>query len=177
MICRCSAASLLVHLLENAHQIVAILAEGHFGGVRLYVHDKVQCIAIQPERYALTPVDLPRPTLQPISNVCLSEFLSRRDADPRIRKLVRGEEENAISGEKFATRLVDSQKVATLRQPPLFRQSLRTRLHEFAGARSRRQTARRFRPLRRRRESTAWPSLFRIRTRNPCVRFRRRLLG
>ena len=34
-----------------------------------------------------------------------------------------------------------------------------------------------FRPLRRRAESTARPDRVRIRTRNPCVRLRRRVLG
>ena len=38
-------------------------------------------------------------------------------------------------------------------------------------------TVNRFRPLARRRFSTCWPSLVSIRTRNPCVFFRRRLFG
>src|ERR1700726_3875708 len=147
MMCRCSAAALLAQLFQNAPQVVVILAEVHRSGVGLYVHDNVHWVPVERERRALPTVNLARPPLQSISNVCLSDFLGRRNADPRIPKFVRGKEENAISGEQFPTHVVDSKKLATLRQPALFRQSLRARLHEFAGTRSRRQTARRFRPL------------------------------
>src|SRR5438552_4938772 len=121
MICRYSAAYLLSKFLENASQVVAVFTEGHARGVRFYVHNEIQCVAVQSERHTLMPVGLTRPPLQPISNICLSDFLRGGDTEPRIGKIVRGEKENAISGEKFATRLVDSQKIATLHQPSLVR--------------------------------------------------------
>jgi hypothetical protein len=145
---------------EGTAEIDAEIIEFRGGGIRLDVHDDVNRPFVEQERLPFAPVHLARPSLQLVPDVGLADFLRGRDSDPRTVEHIRGEEENGVAREKFSAGLVDVKEFTPLRQPGLPGK----RLRPVSGARQtfhRRtcrvadQTARRLRPLRRRRESTA----------------------
>ncbi|MEA2568503.1 MAG: hypothetical protein QOI24_504 [Acidobacteriota bacterium] len=110
--------------LEYTLEILAELEVVGVGCVRLHIDHEVQRMAIQPEGFPLSAVNLAGPAFQAIANVRFAELLRRGDSDPRMRKIVRDEEKDAIAGKKLAARFVDAKKLASFRQSFLFRQSL-----------------------------------------------------
>jgi hypothetical protein len=86
-------------------------------------------VAVEGKRLALAAVDLAGPALEPITNVCFSEFLRRGDADSGVRELVAGGEDDTIAGKPLAARLIDAKKLATLRQSLLSGKTLGPREH------------------------------------------------
>lgn len=99
-----------------------------------------------------------------------------RDADAPERTRTRGAQYDEVLRVLAPARALYAQKVVTLPQPRALREARRrARCHPgcFGGT----DAVSRFRPFARRRFSTCRPPGVAIRARNPCVRFRRRLLG
>src|SRR6185436_6814631 len=116
-----SPSALLRDAGERAAEIATVVIEGRIDGVRLQIDHDVDRPFVERKGIALAAIHLARPTLELVANVRFADFLRGRDSDPRVRKIVRGEEENGKTGEKFAAVLVDVQKLATLREPRFLR--------------------------------------------------------
>src|SRR6185295_7065940 len=100
-------------------------------------------------------------------------------AEARVPELVRCEVDNGQRSVPPAPRAVTLEVIRPPLQPLPVKQALASRKRRRGGRAlpARHQTLRRLRPFWRRRASTARPRRVRIRTRKPCVRLRRRLLG
>src|ERR1051326_5665479 len=151
-----SGRALFGDATQRATEVVAKIREGRVRRGRLYIHHDVEPQNVEIERRTLPPVDLTRPAFESIANDCFSDLLRRRDSDSRMGEIVGGEEEHCVAGKDFSARFVDPKELATLRQSLRLRQRLRTAgvcslFHSWRVA----YTARRLRPFRRRRESTA----------------------
>ena len=108
----------------------------------------------------------PQKALRAVALDGASNAARRRDAEPGPPKIVFQEEEGEVPGGNLATPIVN---------PLVF-----TSLADSVGRPedlARPHTVSLFRPFRRRRFRTSWPSCVLIRLRNPCVFLRRRLLG
>src|ERR1043165_3973246 len=110
--------------LERALQVVAVVAKVGHGGVRLHIHHEVGRPVVETERLPLAAVDLAGPSLQPVTDVCFSQFLRRGNAEAREGETVGCDEEDGIAGENFGARVVDAKEIAALGEPLLLRQCL-----------------------------------------------------
>ena len=99
-----------------------------------------------------------------------AEFLCRRNAQPARGELVGPDKQRAVAAVNSRAGFINFLKIGVPAKPlarAKFQQPVRYSL----------LTVRRFRPLARRRFSTRRPFFVLMRTRNPCVRLRRRVFG
>jgi hypothetical protein len=115
---------------------------------------------------------------------CAPEFSGRGDAESRRSAIRRAREHRHQAPADLAAVFVDALILDTASDVLLGSKCpvghLSRPRPEKASRQARQrssETVRRLRPFARRRFSTCWPSLVRMRTRNPCVRLRRRLFG
>ncbi len=134
---------------------------------------------IEPRRGSIAPENLSNQSFSAISLDRPAKLSAGSDAQPRNGETVRQDDERNQAPVGAGSLVVHLAKVG----PPLDslpgtqRRSPGGRPTEVPGVIHSDDTVRRFRPLARRRLSTRRPFLVFIRTRKPCVRRRRRLLG
>src|SRR5579872_4388230 len=124
-----SARSLRHNFSQSTLQVRAEICKTGEGGARLHIDDEIQRVLIESERLALTAIDLASPALQSISDVCLSQLLRRGNANARMGQIVASEKQHTVTRKPFAARLVNREKLATLRQSSRFGQTLGPRRH------------------------------------------------
>jgi hypothetical protein len=118
---RRSAPTLFRHARQRAAQILTVIGERGVDGIRLHIHHEVESLAVE---RPLPSIDLTRPALEAIARVRFSDLSCRGDSDAGVGQTVRGEEQNGVAREKLAAGFVHVKKLATLRQPLIFRQRL-----------------------------------------------------
>lgn len=124
---------------------------------------------VQARGNLVAPEQFARPSLRQVSLDCRAKLPGRRHSEPGHRRPVRHDEHGHESTVNPRPGVVRTFEILA---PP---DSLCPR-QRLAGHRSS-ATVSRFRPLARRRLSTIRPFFVDIRTRNPCVFLRRRVLG
>ena len=120
---------------------------------------------VEPWRDLVATENLSYQSFSSISSNGAADFFRRRDAQAPDGPLGRQDEGGAVAAANTDATVIHALELGTAANP--FR---RAEPHSLL-------TVRRFRPFARRRFSTSRPFFVLIRTRNPCVRFRRRLLG
>ena len=150
------------------------LSKARLRGRRLRMNHDVE----RRQQVTMTPltVNLPQAALDPVSDHRSADFASDCDAEPGTLSIVSNRVDGRIRSMPSAPRLITS---SIIYPPP--KSTLRRRKPRRPGftrtAHASIYADRRERPLRRRRERIARPCRVRMRARNPCFFFRRRLLG
>ena len=124
---------------------------------------------VQARGNLVAPEQFARPSLRQISFDCRTELPGRGHSEPGCDRAVRHDEDGHEPSVNPHARVVGALE---LRAPPHSLLSWQRLVSHPSSA-----TVSRFRPLARRRLSTIRPFLVDIRTRNPWVFFRRRVLG
>lgn len=131
---------------------------------------------VQTCRNLVSPEHFPRTAFGTVTFDCRSEFPGRRDAQPGRDAAIQRHEQHHVSAVDARAGGVGALEIRSA--PDAFGASQRGGRHGADPARYRSSdTVRRFRPLVRRRFNTMRPFFVDIRTRNPCVFLRRRVLG
>ena len=120
---------------------------------------------VEPWRDLVATENLSYQSFGSISTDRPAKLLRRRNSQPADAELVGPEEHGAVAAVDPNSLLVNSPELRVLADP-----FGRPKLHSLL-------TVSRFRPFARRRFSTRRPFLVLMRTKNPCVRFRWRVLG
>jgi hypothetical protein len=107
-------------------EVVAEIRERGVGGVWLDVYHDVETPVIETERATPATVDFPRPAFEAITDIRFPEFLRRGDADARVRHVIRGVEDDRVSGKELLARFVHSKKIAPFRDSLFLWQPFRT---------------------------------------------------
>ena len=115
--------------------------------------------------------DLPNPTPEAVAHDGTARALAHGNSDARPLRVLSGEKKQL----KMASGNPDPGGIALFEFSSLSKAVVAE--EGLPHGRAWAHTESFLRPLRRRAESTARPDRVRIRTRNPCVRLRRRLLG
>jgi hypothetical protein len=168
-----SGSSRLSDLLEGAadsrEAIQLELGKGSLDGRRTQIHDAIE--SSRPESLAIAPEDLAQPTAQTVACDGAPDASWHGDPESGSSPFLPRQEKQL----EMASRHADPGGVALFEFP-----SLPKAVAAGEGLRRDRawiHTESLLRPLRRRADRTARPERVRIRTRKPCVRLRRRLLG
>ncbi len=171
---------------ESSSEIFGEGVKVGFRCARFQIDHEIDRFGCEAERRSLPAINLANPPLQAVPNGGFPDPLRSRDSDPWMSEIVTFRKDHRVPDEGPVTLFICAEELAPPGNPLLPRQRLRCGTVWSGGSRHRHpryeesgtaQTARRLRPLRRRREMTAWPFFVLIRTRKPCVRFRRRLFG
>jgi hypothetical protein len=134
-------------------------------------------------RFGRQPSGLPEDlSYQPFSAIPLDripQLSGGHDTQPRDPAVVGGDEDGQIPALGPERQIENAGEFVAAPNPAGFREALgaHTRLAGSWAVRYEEETVRRLRPLARRRFRTSRPFLVAMRTRNPCVRLRRRRLG
>jgi hypothetical protein len=126
----------------------------------------------------MLPEHLSNQAFSPIPLDRATHFPRRHDAEPGRGPAVRNQQQGEVAPVEPGSALEDVLELGAAPDPAVFRELLGRRAVALAAdAAQEDDTVRRLRPLARRLFNTRRPFLVAIRTRNPCVRRRRRVLG
>ena len=132
-------------------------------------------------RYVRTPKNLSYQSFSSITSDRVPEFPGSNDAEPRGTGVVWAHQDREIPPFGPQRQVEYALEFTTAPDPAILREALGRHAESFADRRPlqvyEEETERRLRPFARRRFRTWRPFLVAIRTRNPCVRLRRRRFG